>query len=846
MVLYITMNGKADTYGRYGAFALMYRRANKAFCEFIKVKWRLAALSSRPVSCYSSCNPAFKELGPMGNLLEKYPFRCVFSLRPLIEFWRRNVAANPEYGSHLMEGLEAELQKAPELLEPIEDLTVLDRHQGLLKSLMSLVFPPAFWQTDLVGAFVPFNLRPVYTSPSFRRLLLNDDGSFKSRPLMGEETYFMGRILRAYFLILEKYYGIRRNIDYPIIQVVPDPDTGLDLYLRIKPNLRFIEVHPRSKLKELTAEERARITENMTNLAVLREILPPENFVFTGFGSLYVIDVTQSEIISALERNLIDQESIFSKSGFQLLQEKLRILFRSPSLVAGLAAIKGDQVMLLNVGCDLSDSSLFSGSLHLPLSEFEGSFYERAFTENKIMLIRDLKEEPRLTRAEEAAFEAGGRSILIAPLTFQGDMIGTLDVVSPNPGEFGPEHAMLMSQIMPLFALAVKRALDETDHQIESVIKQNCTAVHPAVEWRFHEAAFHHLDRLRMGQVSDLEPIVFRDVYPLYAISDIRGSSDARNRAVQEDLEEQLGLALKVIHLAKEARPMPILEELSHRLGTQMEHLRAGLSSGDEAAVIQMLKADVEPLFVPFQDFSPQVRRAIEGYQAALDGRLGTVYRKRREFEESVSLLNKRISLYLDREQVEAQSVFPHYFEKHQTDGVDYLIYVGASLSEKGVFNELYIENLRLWQLMVSCGIAWHTEQLKNELKVPLDMAHLILVNHTPLSIRFRFDEKRFDVDGAYDVRQEIIKSRIDKAMVKGRSERLTQPGKIAVIYTQPQEGREIRRYIDFLRSQDLLKGETEALDVQELPGVQGLKAFRVEIDLNSPVIAERVARVSK
>jgi hypothetical protein len=781
----------------------------------------------------------------MGNVLQKYPFRCVFSLKPLIEFWRGNVAVSPEYGTRLAESIEAKLERAPELLEPIEDLTILDRHQDLLKELMSLVFPPAFWQTDLVGAFVPFNLRPVYTSPSFKRLLLNDDGSFKSVPLMGEENYLMGRILRAYFLILEKYYGIRRDIDYPIIQVVPDPDTGLDLYLRIKPNLRFVEVRPKGKLRELTQEERARVLENMTDLTVLKEILPPENFEFSGFGSLYVFDVTQSEIISALERGLIDQESIFSKSGFQMLQQKLRTLFRSPTLVAGLAAIKGDQVMLLNVGCDLSESSLFSGSLHLPLDEFGGSFYERAFMENRVIAVRDLKETRR-ARAEEAVFQTGGRSILIAPLTYQGSMIGTLDIVSPNPGEFGPEDAMMMSQIMPLFALAVKRALDETDHQIESVIKQKCTAVHPAVEWRFHEAAFHHLDRLRMGQLSDFEPIVFRDVYPLYAISDIRGSSDARNRAVQRDLQDQLGLALKVIRTAGAARPMPILEELSHRLGRQLERIQAGLSSGDEATLVKMLKTDVEPLFVPFQDFSPQVRQAIEGYQAALDARLGTIYRKRREFEESVSLLNKRISLYLDREQVEAQSVFPHYFEKHQTDGVDYLIYVGSSLAKKRSFNELYLENLRLWQLMVSCGIAWHTEQLKTELKVPLETAHLILVNHTPLSIRFRFDEKRFDVDGAYDVRQEIIKSRIDKAMVKGRAERMTQPGKIAVIYTQPQEGREIRRYIDFLRSQGFLKEETEALDVEELPGVQGLKALRVEIDLDSPVISGRVNRMAK
>jgi len=87
----------------------------------------------------------------MGTVLEKYPFQCVFSLRPLIDFWRRNVATSPEYGSCFAESLEAKLQRAPELLVPIEDLTILDKHKDLLKSLMSLVFPPAFWKTDMVG-----------------------------------------------------------------------------------------------------------------------------------------------------------------------------------------------------------------------------------------------------------------------------------------------------------------------------------------------------------------------------------------------------------------------------------------------------------------------------------------------------------------------------------------------------------------------------------------------------------------------------------------------------------------------------------------------------------------------
>jgi len=141
----------------------------------------------------------------------------------------------------------------------------------------------------------------------------------------------------------------------------------------------------------------------------------------------------------------------------------------------------------------------------------------------------------------------------------------------------------------------------------------------------------------------------------------------------------------------------------------------------------------------------------------------------------------------------------------------------------------------------VACGMARHTEQIKAELKVPLDTCHLILVNHTPLSIRFRYDEKRFDVDGAYDVRHEIIKSRIDKAVVKGTRERLTQPGRVAIVYSHTDEGCQIQRHIDFLKAWGNLLNDLEFLDLDDLPGVRGLKALRVGINLETQTLARTV-----
>jgi hypothetical protein len=182
-----------------------------------------------------------------------------------------------------------------------------------------------------------------------------------------------------------------------------------------------------------------------------------------------------------------------------------------------------------------------------------------------------------------------------------------------------------------------------------------------------------------------------------------------------------------------------------------------------------------------------------------------------------------------------------HYFERQKTDGVDYTIYAGTSLLEQETFDPLYLKNLRLWQLQTACGIALRAERLKDRLAAPLEVTQLILVQHTPLAIRFRFDEKRFDVDGAYDIRYEIVKKRIDKAIIEGTTERVTQPGKIAIIYSQPAEALEYRAYIEYLQSLGYLKDDVEHLELGELQGVQGLQALRVSVDLENPKLFQRV-----
>ena len=88
--------------------------------------------------------------------------------------------------------------------------------------------------------------------------------------------------------------------------------------------------------------------------------------------------------------------------------------------------------------------------------------------------------------------------------------------------------------------MAVKRSVDELHSRVESFIKEQFTAIHPVVEWRFRKTVLGAMERPGHdhGQ-GEMDPIVFRDVHPLYAVSDIRGSSTHRAWAIQADLLHQ-------------------------------------------------------------------------------------------------------------------------------------------------------------------------------------------------------------------------------------------------------------------------------------------------------------------
>ena len=225
---------------------------------------------------------------------EPFPFKSELSLTPLLDFWTTKVTETRSVRSEIGRMVERELAWVPELTGTIDDVWVFARHYDVVNLLMSVVFPPVFWSQEYAAVMMPFQLRSVYQSPSFERVLMSEDGLLKGRTVYDGRAMATIRTTLAYTLILRQVYGIEAGNDPYLIVTGTDPDTGLDRHFKVRFDYRFIEVVPQGPAPVLDEETRRRLPSLITNLDALKELLPPERFVFRGFTVFKGVDVTDA------------------------------------------------------------------------------------------------------------------------------------------------------------------------------------------------------------------------------------------------------------------------------------------------------------------------------------------------------------------------------------------------------------------------------------------------------------------------------------------------------------------------------------------------------------------------
>jgi hypothetical protein len=764
--------------------------------------------------------------------LNQFPYTSTLSFLPLIRYWQTKINDDNKGMSRFAREINRQLEKAPGLLQSFRDCCDLAPHEDLVELLMTAVFPPAAWDREISGALIPFQNISFYHTPKFREIFITDKNELK-RPLNMDARAMLILMLRqAMFIILDKIYQIPVPQEESTVFTVPDYRLGLYRHYNVTFDTSFLEVKALGNPPPVTEAEFKLLLSHLQDLDLWLKYLPPSHYAFEGFYVIQLVDVTEQETLSSIKQDLLEKEVFVAADRFEQLQEKIRIYFNRPHLQLGVAAFNKKKNTFVNFGRKLNYSFL--------IPQNEGGSRSLTFTAlyDRLMLGQDpwVIEDMALASLSEEVIgdirKMGFHSIILALLRSGDEILGIIELGSPYAGDLNHFSLAKVEQVLPHFAAAVKRHAEDLESRVQKVITEKFTAIHPTVAWRFKEAALQLLDRQESGLPAEIEPIIFHEVYPLYGVSDIRSSATERNKAIQGDLVEHLQLIEQVLRQALRLHPLPILEELKFSISRNLRQLKRGLLSEDEAAIFEMIKKHVEPVFQYLGTHVPALQAQLETYRRALDPDLGILYKRRKSFEESLTLINQTVSDYLDQEEQKAQAMYPHFFEKFKTDGVEFTIYVGGSLVENKPFNLVFLKNLRLWQLMTMCEITRRTAALKSRLSQPLETTQLILIHSQPLSITFRRDERKFDVASAYNIRYEIIKKRIDKATVVGTKERLTQPGTIALVYSQGREANEYLEYIEYLQNIGQLTKEVEDLDVEELQGVRGLKALRVRVQL--------------
>ncbi len=764
-----------------------------------------------------------------------HQFNSLLSLQPLVTVLKRMVAEGKPGAKKLYLGLISEIESKPELLQPLSNASPLSKDAELVESLLSTIFPPSTTSNQGIYAITfPFRSETVYASPGFKDLFIKEGSSEIS--FSDEDTKMdIQKATRslAYNLILKKYYKHPVPVTTTSVHAMKDANS-LTHYYELKLNAQFVNVDYADKGYSVPKDFSPQQT---LDLEELKAKFPLDHFRFEGMVVIEVNDITQDQVIVEIKTALLNINSFSDVTVYDHLQQHVQSLIGLKNVKIGITPFFKMNDYYLHTESLYKNSLLFRNEEAMQQKDKVNDECQQVFHGNvQPILFEILNEASTISNPLLKYYYAqGAKSLILCPMKGDtGDLIGLLEVMSLKEGELQFHHLNVMHPAIQLFTFALEKSRESIELQIDKMIKEHFTAIQPAVEWKFTEAAFQYIQHRELSELAKMPNITFDEVYPLYSAIDVRNSSTERNNSIKLDLLEQLNLAKSVLNKAIKAVEFPLLKETLHRIDKYMASVTENLLSDDELLIYDFLQHDLDALFKNLSHLRPELKKMINTYFTELDPQRGVIYHHRKEYEESITRINDVLDRFIDQEQRDAQDVYPHYFERYVTDGIEFNIYVGQSLSPRQPFNEIYVRNLKLWQLTLLAKAARLTNMLEKRLSLPMQTTQLILAHSIPLSISFRRKERKFDVDGAYNIRYEIVKKRIDKVHLKDSDERLTQPGMVAIVYSQSKELEEYMKFIEFLQNENLLGDHVEHLELEDTQGISGLKALRVDVKLSA------------
>jgi len=758
------------------------------------------------------------------------------SFKPFLNFIRK-ASEKPTIKAKFYQYILEKFNAYPQLNGVVSPQEVISL-ESILELIYTVISSPLSDESEELLAFsAPFSSTVFFFTNAWKDLLVDPKtGAMKRNVIVDKDNALKKDSMRmVYSLLLERLYQFTFDSgEDDIIYTLTDEETGLPRYFKVELDERFVDISVKNPLPELNFELVEKVIQEPFDFSNLQQIIPLSLFRFEGFVVIRLKDVTSNYAVESIRNNLLDRSECDLQEKIKL---SLRTLLGSPDVEFGFFPLLKVNNKLIFDALNCSQSLLFGRALQSVQSEILCTDLVDNYLKNPRMVYfrkinKDLTERHPYLRV---LTELNVRSYAAIPIYFNTSVAGLMEVYSFKDGVLDEKRLSRIDPAIPLVSQMMQNLIDEFQAQIDEVIRDRYTSLQPVVQWKFNEVAWKFLrsERVMEPGIRDPEPILFPDVYPLYGSVDIRDSSVKRNAALRLDLQYQFTILLETLEELKTKVQLDLLDKMMFQSRSMLAHITDVAGPDNQLWVDDFLVNEVHSLLQHIRKSYVGTADIIDKYFRATDENVGgTAFRNRKNLEASMRMVNEQVSRTLEYLKNDILNQYPFYFEKFRTDGVEYDIYIGQSLAPDKPFSTIYLRNLRLWQLSSMAALARQTHALKDVMPVPLETTQLIFVHGTPIDISFRIDERRFDVEGAYNIRYQMIKKRIDKVNIMGTNERLTQPGKIAIVYLNRKDADEYISYVRYLQEQNVLDNNLEELELEELQGVSGLKALRVGVKI--------------
>ena len=763
-------------------------------------------------------------------LYNESPFKIIISFHKLIESFEEIALSDVDYRSNYAKAVLQQIESLPEFKTGIHDYSIIKKNETVIKHLFSDLFPTALTHNEIKAITIPFQNISFNHTERFKKILSNAGSEFDMEIRDFDDHQFY---INNCCLILASHYNQKIDFSNPFFYDIPD-ENGIWRHYRILYNADFIEIIPNENSIKLSQDDIDLLIDNYTDIELWKSKFPVGSWTLKGFGIATLYDATTESAISNLKSNLLKSDAETATSN-ETVANIFKSIFKIPTLKVGFIIYNPEEEKF-------TKPSKFETNVHSFLlleeqeidckGDFLGCSFENLLETMKPFVISNVQkfsEKPENKRLAEHLLRQNIQSCVFAPVMKEKQLLGIMELVSENPRDLNSVNATKLEMVLPFVTDTVDRYNTDMQNQVEAMIQREYTMIHPSVYWKFKKESQNYFQNINHTKDYILKEIVFKNVFPLYGQIDIKGSSEHRNETVKKDLKNQLTALLEIFENQKINTNLMLLEQRKFELESLRNELDFPLKADTEQQIQFYIEEEIQNKIKNIKD-SEKSEKLEQSYFDSLDEKTGLFYQERKKFDNAMSIINKKMAAVLDKKQVEAQQIYPHYYERFKTDGVEHNLYIGASITPTKPFDMIYLHNLRLWQLQTLCEMELEHHRLKASLPYKLDVTSLILVFSQPLSIRFRMDEKRFDVDGTYNARYEIVKKRIDKAHIKGSEERITEKEKITIVYSQNREEIEYLKYVKYLQHKKILEPGIEQFDVEDLQGVSGLRAIRVKV----------------